>query len=85
MIGDTTEYMPILEYIDGYGIIESCNNDHVIIAYKIFEQNYKLNKDLIYITKNYSPINKDLEQDETLSPTESPSCSYSNKFPQAYE
>lgn len=68
MIEDTTEYMPILEYIDGYGIIESCNNDHVIIAYKIFEQNYKLNKDLIYITKNNNPINKDLEhKDETLN------------------
>ncbi len=60
------EYSPILKYIDGYGIIESCGNNYVTVAYNLLEEeHYKINKDEIYITSIDEPIIQNCNETQT--------------------
>ncbi len=57
---------PILEYINSYGIIETYDDNNIIVSYKLLEQDYKLNEDLVYITTLDGPIVKSFQENQYL-------------------
>lgn len=61
------KFSPVLELINGCGIIESCRDNHVIIAHNLFENNLVLDQNSIYMTTVDSPIVQNDELDESIN------------------
>lgn len=61
------QYSNLLEYIDGCGMIENYQDNHVIYVYNaVDEDNYKLDADKICITSIDKPIHENLTREQTL-------------------